>query len=542
MVTGQRPFKGEQLEVISVGVLQGQPSSLTALRPGVLPELDRVVTRTLAKTRGERYQTVVDLLGDLRSPQGFPTVVTSSQPDVPSIAVLPFADMSREKDQDYFCEGLAEELIDALARLNNLRVVSRTSAFQFKGTGHDLQQVAEKLKVRTVLEGSVRKAGNRLRINAQLINAEDGYHLWSERYDRDMDDVFEVQDEIARSVVEKLKVKLLGAGDVPLVRRPTENLEAYNLYLQGRHHWQKLTPDGLTQSLVCLEQALEKEPAYAHAHAGVAWVYHVRAHLGLVAPRDLMPKAREASLRALALDDTVAEAHETLAMVRQTFDWDWSGAAQEFRRALDVNPADAQTRSHYALLLLDYASVDMAVVEARRAVELNPLAPLVRHLLAYTLLAAGQVEAAIEEARHNIELNPACFNAYWILGAALIAKNQPQEAVVALREGRGYNRGDPMTEGMLGWALAQAGQKEEAETIARQLKERRRGGYCSACGIAIVHIGLGDHDQAFEWLSHAYDERDSYLCYLSSFYPYGSLRADPRFQALLRKMNFPAPA
>ena len=230
MLAGEPPFQGENLLSLSHAILEREQPTLS----GPSSSAQTIVTKALSKDRGQRYQTVSDLLGELRKRQGSPTVVGSSQPDVPSIAVLPFADMSQEKDQDYFCEGLAEELIDALARLDGLRVVARTSSFRFKGRGHDLREVGEKLNVKTVLEGSVRKVGNRLRINAQLINTADGYHMWSERYDRDMEDVFAVQDEIAGSVVEKLKGKLLGEHDGPGITPPTKNLEAYHLVLTAR--------------------------------------------------------------------------------------------------------------------------------------------------------------------------------------------------------------------------------------------------------------------------------------------------------------------
>ena len=248
MLAGQQPFRGENLLAISNAILESQPVSLTRLRAGTSPALARVVTRSLANSRDGRYQSVADLLGELRTATASATKA-ASEPDVPSIAVLPFANMSADPEQEYFCEGLAEELIDALARLEGLRVVSRTSAFQFRGKGHDLSEIGRKLRVKAVLEGSVRKAGNRLRINAQLINAEDGYHLWSERYDRDMDDIFAVQDEIAHSVVEKLKVKLLGEQETPIIKRPTDNLVAYNLVLKGRYYLPKVTGAALEKSL-----------------------------------------------------------------------------------------------------------------------------------------------------------------------------------------------------------------------------------------------------------------------------------------------------
>ena len=266
--------------------------------------------------------------------------------DVPSIAVLPFANMSADPEQEYFCDGLTEELIDALARLDGLRVVARTSAFQFGGKGHDLREVGEKIQVKTMLEGSVRKVGNRLRMNAQLINVEDGYHLWSERYDREMEDVFAVQDEIARAVVDKLKVKLLGRSDAPLVQRPTDNLEAYNWHLQGRYYRMKFSGAALEKGLECFTQALALEPTYAQAHAGIAYVQAVRGVLSLAgAPHNVMPEVKESALKALAIEETLVDAHTALAVVLHYYEWDWPGAEREYRRALELDFYDAFARS-----------------------------------------------------------------------------------------------------------------------------------------------------------------------------------------------------
>ena len=355
MVAGQRPFKGEQLQAVSVGILQSQPAPPTGSRTGVPLELERVVDRALAKAVADRYQTVADLLSELRTVKraldSGATAAAGAEKAVPSIAVLPFSNMSPDPEQEYFCDGIAEELIDALARLEGLRVVARTSAFQFKGQALDVGEIGKRLKVGTVLEGSVRKAGNRLRINAQLINTSDGYHLWSERYDRQMDDVFAVQDEIARSVVEKLKVKLLGEHEAPVIKRPTDNLEAYNLFLKGRYYFSKLTKEALTRSLECFTQALAKEPTYAQAHAGVAVAQTVRAVYGGAVSREVMPSAKEAALKALALDETVADAHMALGSVLHYYDWDWLGAEHQYRRALELNPSDTLVRAVYAHLL-----------------------------------------------------------------------------------------------------------------------------------------------------------------------------------------------
>ena len=307
----------------------------------------------------------------LRPPLSAPAAAAeppAETPEKPSIAVLPFTNMSADPEQDYFCEGLAEELIEALAQLPGLRVTASTSAFQFSGKGYDLADVGRQLNVKTILEGSVRKAGTRLRVNAQLINAADSYHLWSERYDRDMDDVFAVQDEIAHSVVDKLKVKLLGVADTPLVKRPTDNVEAYNLVLQGRYHQQGVTPAALQKSLTCFSEALEIEPAYAQAHAGIAITHTQRSIASIGLPRQLMPTAKESTLKALAIDDTLADAHLGLGMVLHWYEWDWAAAAREYHRALDLNPGDTFAQANYAVLLGQVGRADESVAEARAAV------------------------------------------------------------------------------------------------------------------------------------------------------------------------------
>ena len=346
MLSGQPPFQGENLLALSGAIQQDPPPVLT----GESSSLSGVVVRSLDKSQSHRYQAVGDLLDDLRSATASSAKVIS-QPDVPSIAVLPFANMSADPEQEYFCEGLAEELIDALARLDGLRVVARTSAFQFRGRGHDLREVGDRLNVKTVLEGSVRKAGNRLRVNAQLINAEDGYHLWSERYDRDLDDVFAVQDDIARSVVEKLRVKLLGAADALLVKPSTDDLEAYDLYLRGRFYLDRM-PDGPRKGIQYFVQATAKAPAYAAAYAGIADSYNVLGWFGVVAPKEAYPKAEAAARKALELDDSLADAHACLGYIATLYAWDWVLAERELRRAVEANPSYANAHLYYAFYFL----------------------------------------------------------------------------------------------------------------------------------------------------------------------------------------------
>ena len=539
MLAGTPPFQGENLLSLSNAILEKEQPSLT----GSSSAAQSVISRALSKDRARRFQSVTDLLGELgklQSASDAPTAVAAAQPGVPSIAVLPFDDMSREKDQDYFCEGMAEEIINTLTGLEGLHVAARTSAFQAKAKGFDIVEIGSRLNVGAVLEGSVRTAGNRLRVTAQLINVSDGYHLWSERYDREMDDVFTVQDEIARAVVDKLKVKLLGEQDVPVIERPTGNLEAYHLVLKARYHALKLTKPALERGLECLTQALVLEPAYAQAHAGIATIQALRSILSFGPPLQLMPTAKEASLKALEINDTVADAHGALALVLHLFEWDWPGAEREYRRALDLNPGDTFTRVAYAFLLGQESRAHEAEAEARAAVERDPLELHSRHVLSLVLYLDRRFELAMVEARASIELERSAHIFYWDLGLALVGLSRYDEAIETFRQGGILAPEDLFLQAYLGWALGLAGRREGALTILGELERQRSQEYVGGIFSGMVCVGLGDHDQAISWLQQAVEEREGWLTTLNTSLVFDPLRADPRFQALLKKLNFPA--
>ena len=539
MLAGRAPFQGENLLSISNAIMEKELASL----PGPSSSAQSAVSRALSKNRGQRYQAVNDLLGELRKLQGSPTVVGPAQPDMPSIAVLPFADMSPGKDQDYFCEGMAEEILNALTSLEGLHVAARTSSFQFKGQYLNVAKIGRELNVGAILEGSVRKAGNRLRITAQLINVNDGFHLWSERYDRDMDDVFAVQDDIARTVVDKLKVQLLGVINAPLVKRPTDNLEAYNLYLQGRYYRMRLTGEPLEKGLACFTRAAALEPSYAHAHAGVAYVQAARSALSLVGPpHAVMPEAKQSALKALALDETVGDAHAALAYVLHYYEWDWAGAEHEYRRALALNADDATARSHYAFLLGQQGRADESVTEARSAVESDPVSPLTRLTLVVMFVTARRFDTAVVEAQAAIiETDPNSYS-HIGLGFGFAGLGSYEEAVESFRQATNLGPGDPIPQSYLGWALGLAGRQQEALTILDDLERRRSQEYVGGVLLAWASLGLGDNDQAISWLQQAADERDGQMAFLNTWFLFDPLRSDPRFQALLRRMNFPGTA
>ena len=538
MLSGQQPFRGENLLSISGAIQQDPPPALT----GDSSSMNAVVSRALNKSQNQRYQAIADLLDQLKTGAG-PTTQASSQSEVPSIAVLPFDDMSPEQDQAYFCEGMAEEIINALTVLEGLRVSSRTSAFVAKAKGLDVAEIGSRLKVGTVLEGSVRKAGDRLRVTAQLIDARDGYHLWSKRYDRRLEDVFDVQDEIAQSVTDSLQVTLL--GDERHTRRVVpsiNNLEAYNLYLRGRYHYARWSGADFEKSLRCFSEALALEPSYALAHAGMALTHAMRGVLSFVAPQQVLPIAKEHAQQALTANESSPEAHLALACVLDYHEWNWRTAGREYRRALDLNPGDAVARGYFASLLGRVGRTSSAIAEARAATESDPLALLPRHHLAINYCMARRFEDAMATSRGTLEIDPTFYVAQIELGWALALLGRYDEAIEALEKATTLSENQPVSLGYLGWVLGLGGRREEARHIYARLEEQRRRGYFSAWLMAHVSLGLGDRDEAISWLERAADERDGLLPFISAWPSLDPLRSDQRFQALLRRMHFPETA
>ena len=379
----------------------------------------------------------------------------------------------------------------------------------------------------TVLEGSVRRAGNRLRVNTQLINADNGFHLWSERYDRDMDDVFAVQDEIAQSVVAKPKVRLLGEQGAPLVAVPTDNLEAYNLYLKGRHHLGTWTGQSLERSVECFTQALALESSYAQAFASMADAQTLRAILSFAAPVRLMPLAKEAASKAIALDESLAEAHYAQALVLDFYEWDWPSAEAAFRRALELNSGDPMIRSRLADLLSRQGRAEEAAAAARQAVALDPLPAASRFFLAMALVSSRRFDEALTEAEAAIELEPRNQSLYTALGWAKAGLGRHDEAVGALRQATRVAPDDPHSDGHLAVVLGNAGNQAGAKTIQRNLQRRRDEEFVSGFLMAQVSVALGDHEQAIVWLETAAQERDTLMPYLNVWPARDPLRADP---------------
>ena len=546
MATGQAPFQGHYEQAILYSILHEAPEPITALRTGIPPELERIANKCLAKRAGERYQTVSDLLADLgalkRSREtGEGKRQSSGTKDArPSIAVLPFENRSRGEDDEYFSDGVTEDIISALGKVEGLRVTPRTSAFRFKGESTAVRQVAEKLNVGCVLTGTIRRAGRRLRITVELIDAAEDTQMWSERYDRVLEDIFDIQDEISQAIVKQLKRKLVGAVASPGATRRTADFEAYRLYLQGQHNVVKFSESGIRQGLSCFERALATDSNYPEPHAGLADAYALLGMLGYARPADVMVKAKAEAVRALEMDETTADAHASLGLVRHWYDWDFAGAEQSYRRAVGLNPADPVPRGYLGVLLGETGRPAEGVAELRTAVQLDPLSPFVNRILCLLLVYARDFEAALEQARKTLDIDPTYFQARWHMSTAWHFLGRPDEALRTIEAAVPLAPKDPVTLGLLGMCQAVAGRQEEAPRTIDKLKDLRAERYCAASPIAWVYAHLGDFNQAFQWLDTAFEERDGLLVILKHFpWPNEAFSQDPRYQELLRRIGFP---
>jgi len=457
-----------------------------------------------------------------------------------SIAVLPFVNMSADKNDEYLSDGVSEELITALSKITGLQVKARTSSFVFKGKNEDIQKIGELLHVSHLLEGSVAKAGNKLRITAQLIQASDGNHEWSDTYDRDMQDIFAVRSEVAQKVAETLKVRLLGEEKKQLDKKPTENLEAYNLYRQGRYYGDRVSEEGIKKALPFFEQAIQKDPRFALAYAGMADTY-VAAADAFIAPREAFSKAKEAALKAIELDDSLAEAHASLGLVHYHYDWDWAAAEKEFKRALVLNPQSAWSYTLYTQFLGGMGRVDEANDQGKRALEIDPLSVTARWCLGWAFLSAGRSDEAIEQISKAVELDPGSAWARTFLGRAYLIKGMQQRAIEELERARRDEPDDVFVLGLLGYGYAVTGRRADASKVLQSFDEMEKHRYVSRAARVYVYAGLGDKDKAFEWLEKAYQERSDALAWFPQEPESKSLRSDPRFAALMRKVGFNSP-
>jgi len=540
MLTGQRPFQGLYEQAVMYALVNTEPPTMSTLRPEVPAELERLVQKILQKKPAERYQQVEELLADLKALAA--RVDTKISPpeekSLLAIAVLPFTDLSPQKDQEYFCDGMTEELIDALTKLEGCRVVSRTSAFAFKGKEQDIRAIGKQLNVSHALEGSVRKAGNRLRITAQLINVEDGFQLWSEKYDRELDDVFAIQDDIAAAIVKKLKMKLTGKQEGRLVKRYTENLDAYNLYLQARFHLNKRTEDGLQKGVAYCEQAIALDPEYALAYAGLADGFALLGFQGFLPPQEAMPKAKAAAEQALAIDEALAEAHTSLGCIRAIYERNWPESAKAFKRALELNPNNSTAHYWYALwYLLPTGQFDLCLAEIKQAQELDPLSLILNAGIGWQFYFAGHFDEAIAALQKTLEMDEHFLFARDLLGQAYAQKGMHEQAVAEIEKAVALSNRRTLSLGALGHAYALAGKRDEAQKILDELLALAQQKYVSAYDVALVYAGLDEKDRAHAWLEKACEENNGWLSFLNIEPRFDALRPDAKFQELVKKVG-----
>lgn len=453
-----------------------------------------------------------------------------------SIAVMPFTNISNDSDNDYFCDGLAEELLNALSKISELKVAARTSAFSFKGRDVDIADIGSKLGVKNILEGSVRKSGDRLRITAQLVNAADGYQVWSERYDREMKDIFDVQDEIALAIVDALKIKLLGEEKAALLKRQTASPEAYEFYLRGLSHFNKWTPDDFEKAIHNFERAINIDSKYALAYAALSDAYTELLFFSF-SPGDAREKARDAAKKALELDDRLAEAHNSLALIKMYFDWDYSEAEAEFKRAVSLNPGSASVHMWYGWYLALMARFNESLRELQRARELDPLAPPNINAVGVVSHWSRQPETAIQQFQEVLELYPSYAIALSFLSEAYAEKGDMASAIATIEQMQPAAM-DPQAMSVAGYLYARSGDSEKALAILNKFRDLSSGEYLPYVNFAHIYAGFGDHEQAFEWLEKACDERSIWLPFLKVDTKFDALRSDPRFDELLRKVGF----
>jgi serine/threonine-protein kinase len=555
LVTGRLPFAGAFEQSMMYAIFNEEPGEAQELEEGLAGKLSPVIKKALVKDQQARYQSMNEVREDLRRIKegqlvatltSMPGFVSAASPaGTTSIAVLPFSDMSREKDQEYFCDGITEELIDVLSKVDEWKVISRSSSFSFKGKEAGVKEIGGQLGASHIVEGSVRKAGNRVRITGQLSTSNDGFQVWSEKYDRELDDIFAIQDEIAAALAGKLKVSLAEtqeAEEAPqLARQVTENMEAYDLYLKARFNMNMRTEEGLRTAVQLCEQAIELDPGFAVAHSGLADALILLSFQGALPPTEFMPHAKDAAEKAVQLDDSLAEAHTSLACIRAVYDWDWSSARASFKKALGLNPKYPTAHHWYTVwFLLPTAEFDEARSEFEQALELDPLSLVLMAGIGWQYYFAGQYESAIKALQKVLDQNADFVMARDLMGQSLLQLGRSEEALGHLEAAVELSNRRSLSVATLGHAYAVTGRRSEAESIVEELLERSSRQYLSAFDLALVYAGLEEHYLAFEQFDRAVHDRNGWLCFIGVDPRLRPLHGEMRFEMLLSQLGLSA--
>jgi eukaryotic-like serine/threonine-protein kinase len=535
MIAGRRPFTGHTAEETMGSILHEEPPDPTTWTKDVPPELVRVIRKCLEKDPTERYGSAREValaLRDLDRPR--PQAKRRSK-TIDSLAILPFVNASRDPQADYLSDGLTESLIYGLSRLPGLRVMARATMFRYKGKELDPQSIGRELGVRAVLAGTLSQRGDALVVHTELVDVDDGSQLWGERYARKLEDILTVEEQIAAEITEKLKLRLTQAQRKKLARRPKVKSEAYQLYLQGRHHWNRRTEESLRKGIELFRQALAADPDYAPAYVGLADSHAILGFYGLVRPRESFPLARTAAEKALELDPDLAEAHASLGYVRHYHDWDWKGSVESYRRAQALNPNYAPAFQWYAVNCVSRGKVEDGVTAMDRALTLDPLSLIINAANGWLLYYCRNYDGAIARCHTALELDPHFPQAHLWLGWALEQRGRYDEAIAEYQEGATSLAGRAGMLGSLGHAYAAAGRPSEARRVLDELETLARNRHVPPYETALIHTGLGDHDAALTRLEHALEERSVGMAFLRVEPRLDPLRSDPRFATLLEK-------
>ncbi len=575
MIAGTPPFGGETQSDCIASVLKTKPPPLSGVSSDFPDKPQSIVDKALCKDREQRYQTINEMLADLRSLKGeleaeaslwpifakikrhkrgilltaiaalfvagavvYHFYFVSPAPPVTekSVAVLPFTDLSPIGDQAYFCDGIQEEILTRLSKIRDLKVISRTSTQRFKSVPADLREIARRLGVANILEGTVQKAADQVRVNVRLVNIESDSHVWSDSYDRKLTDIFAVESDIAKTVADSLKAKLTRSEQEAIDVRPTANHEAYELYLKGRFFWDKRTAAALRKAIDYFDHAIAKDPHYALAHAGLADCYDLLSEYSDLSPTECYPKAKAAAIRALALDETLGEAHTSLAYSLLNYDWDFRGAEREYQRAIELNPNYATAHQWYAECLMTLGRHVQALAEIKRAQQLDPLSLIINQGVGGKYLYARRYDDAMAQFQRTLELYPNFPPTRQRLGWCYSQKRMYEEAIASMQTAVEFSENSTQMIASLGYTYAAAGQRDAAQGVIDELERRSKQSYVDAYFVATIFAALGEKDQAFAFLNKAYAERSKWLSYLNVDFQLDNLRSDSRFDPLVQRV------
>jgi serine/threonine protein kinase/tetratricopeptide (TPR) repeat protein len=573
MLSGKRAFHADSAGETMAAILKEDPPDLSVTNQNISPGLERIVRHCLEKNPESRFHSAHDLAFDLEAlsevvrPVSVPHPARTMRPawliagaavlaallvaalllrprsgTIESLAVLPFVNAGADPGAEYLSDGITESLINSLSQLPNLTVMSRNSVFRYKGRETDAQAAGKELKVQAVLTGRVVQRGGELVVSAELVDTRNNSHIWGDQYSRKLSDILAVQEEITRDISTKLRRRLTSEEKVRLSKRYTENTEAYGLYLKGRYHWNKRTPGDIQKGIEYFQQAIEKDPTYALAFSGLAESYDLLSQYTGLPSSETFPRAKAAASKALEIDETLAPAHAALAYAHEFFDWDFSSAEKEYRRAIELDPKYPTAHHWYSLYLSCLGRHEEAIREAEHAYELDPLSLIINNLRGYTFYCSRQYEAAIEAERKALELDRSFPRFHLTLGAALEQKKLFPEAVAELEEAARLSGRRIEALGELANGYAASGRREEAIRLIEELKRWSERGYDPLANIALVYAGLGQNDEAMQWLEKAYKARSGWLILLALKVDprWDGLRTDPRFQDLLRRIGLPS--